>query len=404
MLDRSETTAEAPGTPQSPATVALAGLVALAVAMGVGRFALTPILPMMREDTGLSVADGGWLASANYVGYLLGALSAMAMRVRAATAIRGGLVLIGVVTLGMAIEQRFVGWIVLRALAGIANGWVVVFGFSWCLEKIAAARRPHLNGLVFAGVGTGIAVAGGFCLVLMRVNASSAQAWTGLGLISLIATAVIWRVFGHDDDPTTGEGPQPAAGGRRWDADSLRLVLCFGVTGFGYIIPATFLPVMARQLIPDPLVFGWSWPLFGVATAASTLAAAVLPRLVGNRGLWMLSQLVMALGVALPVFWRGIAGIMLAALFVGGSFMVITMVAMQEARQVAGSRATSLIAAMTSAFAAGQIAGPISVSYVVGAGGDFSKTLLVACALLVASAYALSQSPGFSKKRSDRNE
>src|SRR3990172_11796390 len=176
MLDRSKRTAEARGAARSPAAVALAGLTALAVAMGVGRFALTPILPMMREDAGLSVADGGWLASANYVGYLLGALSAMAIRVRAATAIRGGLVLIGVVTLGMGLEQRFAGWIALRALAGIANGWVVVFAFSWCLEKLAAARRPLLNGLVFAGVGTGIAGAGGVCLVLMQVNASSGQA------------------------------------------------------------------------------------------------------------------------------------------------------------------------------------------------------------------------------------
>jgi hypothetical protein len=81
---------------------------------------------------------------------------------------------------------------------------------------------------------------------------------------------------------------------------------------------------------------------------------------------------------------------MLAALLVGGTFMVITMIGMQEARSFAGGRATPLMAAMTSAFALGQIAGPISVSLVVGAGGGVSAALAVACGVLIVSAYALS--------------
>src|SRR5262245_888003 len=80
--------------PDSARGIAVAGLLALAVAIGIGRFAFTPLLPMMQEDAGLSVADGGWLASANYAGYLLGALAAMAVSARAATAIRGGLLAI----------------------------------------------------------------------------------------------------------------------------------------------------------------------------------------------------------------------------------------------------------------------------------------------------------------------
>jgi predicted MFS family arabinose efflux permease len=146
---------------------------------------------------------------------------------------------------------------------------------------------------------------------------------------------------------------------------------------------------MAKQAIGDPLVFGWSWPIFGAAAAASTVAAAVLSRFAVNRRLWILGHLVMALGVALPVFWPGVVGIMLAALLVGGTFMVITMAGMQEARLVAGEHARALMAAMTSAFALGQIAGPLGVSFVVDADGGFSVALLVAASLLAASAYAL---------------
>ena len=387
MVDRSESLADAPDRVRAPAAVAAAGLVALAVAMGVGRFAFTPILPMMQEDAGVSVAAGGWLASANYAGYLVGALSAIGLPIRAATAIRGGLVAIGLATLGMALDGGFAVWVVLRAMAGVASAWVLVSVSAWCLERLAARRAPALGGTVFAGVGTGIAAAGALCLALMHASASSAQAWVALGVLSLAFTAVAWPVFG--DDASSGAPARSGERGLRWDGESVRLVLCYGAFGFGYIIPATFLPVMAKQAIPDPAVFGWSWPIFGAAAAASTIAAGAWSQFVANRRLWILGHLVMALGVALPVFWPGVVGIMLAALLVGGTFMVITMAAMQEARLVAGEHARALMAAMTSAFALGQVAGPVSVSFVVSADGGFSEPLLAAASLLAASACAL---------------
>src|SRR5215472_17499362 len=101
--------------------VAVAGLIALAVAIGIGRFAFTPLLPMMQQDAGLSMAAGGWLASANYFGYLLGALSATALRIRSVTAIRVGLTTIVVVTLGMGVAHTFNAWVALRTLAGIGS-------------------------------------------------------------------------------------------------------------------------------------------------------------------------------------------------------------------------------------------------------------------------------------------
>src|SRR4051812_29092118 len=95
----------------TPMRTALAGMIALAVAMGIGRFAFTPILPMMRDDAGLSVAAGGWLASANYLGYLLGALWAGAHAARSAVAIRAALAAIAVSTLAMAIAPGMPSWV-----------------------------------------------------------------------------------------------------------------------------------------------------------------------------------------------------------------------------------------------------------------------------------------------------
>jgi predicted MFS family arabinose efflux permease len=370
----------------SPTVIALAGLAALALPMGIGRFAFTPILPMMQVDAGLSIAAGGWLASANYVGTLLGALSAMVVRVPVPTAIRAGLVTIGIVTLAMGIEHRFPGWIVLRALAGIATGWVLPFASAWSLERLTPLQRPALNATVFAGFGAGIAAAGSTCIALMHVNASSAQAWASLGGLSLAVTALIWPIFRAEHDADSGEAQRANAQRHRWDAESLRLVLCYGVFGFGYIIPATFLPAMARQATQDPAIFGWSWPIFGTAAGVSTFAAAGLSRFMGNRRLWSLGHLVMACGVVLPVISPGIVPIMLSALLVGGTFTVITMAGFQEGREVGG---VQMIAAMASAFAVGQIAGPLAVSSVVRTDGGFSDALVVACLLLLASAWTV---------------
>jgi len=376
--------------------IALAGLAALAVAMGIGRFAFTPILPMMLQDAGLSVAGGGWLASANYLGYFAGALWAGAVRVRAPVAIRAGLAAIALTTLAMALDAGFAAWAALRFAAGVASAWVLVHTSSWCLERLIPLGRPILAGVLFAGVGTGVAVAGLLCVVLMSVHAWSSSAWLLLGVASLAVTAVIWPVFSSPNEKTTQTGAVA-----RWSWAQARLVIAYGAYGFGYIIPATFLPVMAWDVVSDPAIFGWAWPVFGAAAALSTVGVALLSGRHGNRVAWICSHVVMAVGVAAPVFWPGMGGIVLAALCVGGTFVVITMVGLQEARTVVAAEgntvvaakgnasASRLMAAMTAAFAAGQIVGPLSVSLLVSAGGGFDAALLFACAALVAGAVLL---------------
>jgi predicted MFS family arabinose efflux permease len=371
---------------------ALAGLAALAVAMGIGRFAFTPVLPMMLQDAGLSLATGGLLASANYLGYLLGALSAMAVRVRPERAIRAGLLTIGIATLAMGAPLPFGGWLLLRLVAGLASAWVLISVSAWCLETLAGYQRPFLNSMVFAGVGTGIACAGLLCIVLSWAEAGSSNAWIALGIVSVVVTTLVWRYF-PPHAAMAGGGRQAKRGHFHWDGQSLRLVGCYGVFGFGYIIPATFLPVMAKNALHGSSLFGWSWPLFGMAAALSTLAVAALVRRMGNRRLWIACHVIMAAGIMLPVLWPQLLTIFAAALCVGGTFMVITLAALQEAKRVAGRDATVLIAAMTSAFATGQIIGPLTISAGAGGNGGFSGGLIAAAVLLTISALLLKDTP-----------
>lgn len=384
--------AEVDGRSRGPVLLAASGLAALAVAIGIGRFAFTPILPAMQSEHAVTLAQGGWLASANYLGYLVGSLWATAVRVRARTAIRLGLLTIGVCTLAMGVVHGFAIGLVLRAIPGVASAWVMVFLSAWILPKLARAGRGALSGTVYAGVGAGIVFAGLACLALFGLAASSDTAWIALGFAALFVTALVWPMLTDEHAPGS---PVSVAAARspRTIPQFWRLVFCYGAFGLGYIVPATFLPIMAKQTIADPRWFGWAWPAFGAAAVISTLLAARFAAVVAQRRIWMLANIVMGVGVLVPVVLPGLLAIAIAACFVGGTFMVNTMAGIQEARRLAGASARILIAAMTSAFAAGQIAGPLLVAGLVHLRNGFQAALIVSAVPLLVAAYLLS-SPG----------
>lgn len=358
----------------------LAGLLALAVAMGIGRFAFTPVLPMMQADLGLSLAQGGWLASANYLGYLLGALLVTHMSWTPAMLLRRGLWLVVLMTAAMGLDTHWAGWLTWRLLAGIASAWVMIGTASLCIARLNALGKTEHSGIVFAGVGCGIIFAGLACMGLTLLGANAAQAWLWLAaaaLAGLLGASVLWRSPAPD---TQAAAPSDSSSTDQAQAAALAateagtgtppmpplhwgLILCYGVYGFGYILPATFLPAQARLMVPDPMLFSLAWPAFGLGSAISTVIASRLARYFSRPQIWAGAQIIMAVGVLMPVIWHTLTAILIAAICVGGTFMVITMVGLQEAQATVGPVAGKRqIAAMTASFALGQLVGPLFFS------------------------------------------
>ncbi|WP_127996077.1 YbfB/YjiJ family MFS transporter [Piscinibacter defluvii] len=354
-----------------PGRIALVGLLGLASAMGIGRFAFTPMLPLMQAAGQLSLPQASALAGANYLGYLAGALACTVWTPAPLRAARTGLAAVALLTLGMALTTLYPLWLALRFGAGVASAYVLVGVSAWAVPALAAAGHARRAGLVFAGVGTGIALAGLGGLGAGIAGWAPAPTWALLGAVAAAVALGVHLALPH----LAGDAARAAASGRGLGPDGWRLVVCYGAFGFGYIIPATFLPALARQQVADPALFGWVWPAFGAAAALSTLLAARWAGRLAPRRLWALGQGVMALGLALAAGWPTLAGLLACAVCVGGTFMVMTMAAMQEARRSAGERAPRLMAAMTAAFAAGQLAGPFSVGLF---GSDPARALALA--------------------------
>lgn len=369
------------------------GILALAAAMGVGRFAFTPLLPLMLRDGTLDAAGGADWAAANYAGYLAGAVTARWLAGNPARGLRWSLVGVAVTTLAAAGGPALYAGLFLRAAAGLFSAWVLVCASGFILGELARRQVGHWGAWIYTGVGLGTAMSG--TLAWLGGRQPAQWLWLELGIVATAAAAAVGlglRNLGGVILPSTPS--TEASGGHR------ALVACYGVSGFGYIVPATFLPAMARQQVSDPLVFGLAWPLFGLA---ATLSVAITARWLSGwprRRVWALAQGVMAVGTALPILTQALWALAGSAVLVGGTFMVTTMAGLQLARELRPAEPTPLLSRMTMSFAVGQIAGPLLVRLLApvcsGDGNAMICANAASTALLAATAAWLWRSAGAS--------
>ncbi|MDM0047272.1 YbfB/YjiJ family MFS transporter [Variovorax dokdonensis] len=363
---------------------ALACMVCLAVAMGLGRFAFTPALPLMLHEGKLNLQGAGLLASLNYLGYFVGALSAAAIHAAPPRMVRIGLVATAALLVGMGLTAHFLAWGVMRTVAGVASAWAFVFSSGWGLRRLAETGKPELTGFIYAGPGIGILVAGlvGGLAGTWGANA----AWLVYGGLAAVCSAAVWRIFDDPHPPLA-----PLADGRATPApkalasaasDARWLIALYGLAGFGYIITATFLPVIARQALPGSAWPDLFWPMFGLAVIVGAIAGARVPARWDNRLLLAAGYGMQALGVLLSVVWPSVVGFALGSLLLGLPFTAITMFAMRDARRLRGNNASGLIGLSTASYGVGQILGPLFAAPLAQRTGNFSVPLLVAASVL----------------------
>lgn len=370
---------------------ALACMVTLAVALGVGRFAFTPLLPLMLHGGGLDLRHGGWLASLNYAGYFVGAVSCVALRHAHAKIVRAGLAATVLLTLAMGLTQQFWIWAVVRFVAGAVSAWTFVFASQWGLRRLAELGAPEWSGVIYTGPGFGIVATG---LLVSAAGGLGARAgWIGFGAISAVLAVLVWTTFDEDRHAPAprahahADTAASAADTRR--ADAFWLVLLYGVPGFGYIITATFLPVIARHALPGSVWPDLFWPMFGAALIVGALAGARLPTHWDNRLMLAGCYVLQALGIALGIVWPNAAGFSFGSVLIGLPFTAITLFAMREARLLRGEHAAALMGYATAAYGIGQIAGPLVAAPLAASTGSFSPSLWLAAGALVAGALGL---------------
>ncbi len=366
---------------------AAACCVALAVALGVGRFAFTPLLPLMLNGGSLDLQHGGWLASANYAGYLAGALSCAAIRFDHARMVRFALASTIVLTILMGFGHLFWLWAAIRFCAGVVSAWAFVFASQWGLRRLAELDVHGASGIIYAGPGVGIVVTGLLGAGAATLHVKAATVWIGFGLGSAVAAAFVWKFFSADIPRSHAARLAPEPSGGR--AQALWLAVLYGLAGFGYIITATFLPVIARQALPGSPWPDFFWPVFGAALAVGAMIAARLPIHWSNRWLLAASYIVQAMGIVLGIVAPSVIGFAIGSLLIGLPFTAITLFAMREARKLRGDNAAGMMGYATGIYGMGQILGPLAAAPIAARTGSFTIALWMATAALLLGAAGL---------------
>jgi predicted MFS family arabinose efflux permease len=386
-------------SPNAARRAALACMAALAVALGVGRFAFTPLLPLMLHGGALDIRHGGWLASLNYAGYFLGAIACVALRMDAARVVKAGLASTVVLVLAMGVTHQFWVWAVVRFIAGAISAWTFVFASQWGLRRLAELGANEWGGVIYTGPGLGIAATG--LLVSAAGGYGASAGWIGFGLVSAVLTVLVWRTF---EPASKAKASATAAAGKNAStqtdahrhrvhphrADAFWLIVLYGVPGFGYIITATFLPVIARAALPVdspwPDLF---WPMFGGALVVGALVGARLPSHWDNRTLLAGCYVLQALGILAGIVSPTAGGFALGSALIGLPFTAITLFAMREARRLHGDNAAGLMGYATAAYGLGQIVGPLVAAPIAAHTGSFTLALWLAALALLAGAVGL---------------
>ncbi|MBU0584990.1 MAG: YbfB/YjiJ family MFS transporter [Alphaproteobacteria bacterium] len=360
-------------------------MIAMAVAMGVGRFVYTPILPGMMQQLGLSAADAGLIASANYLGYLVGAILAAGgwAEGHERHIMLAGLGASALLAGAMGLADSLALFLAVRFLAGLASAFVMVFLASIVFSHLANARRSDLQALHFGGVGLGIASSSALMLFLIAAGTDWRGGWFGAAAISAAGfVAVAWLV---DRGPFVVGHPRREP--KLPDSWALRkVILAYGLFGLGYIVTATFLVAIVREGDGGRQFEAVVWLATGLAGFPSVFLWNRVANRIGLPSAYVLACIVEAAGVTASVATGGLAGPLVGGILLGATFIAATSLGLRLAQLMAPLSARRALALMTAAFGVGQIAGPVLAGVVAQWSGSFFLPSLGAAAALLASA------------------
>lgn len=293
-----------------------AGLCASFVGVGLARFAYTPLIPALIGAAWLSPAGAAYLGATNFAGYLTGAWLSqrVARAIGVRQGLRGALLLTAVSFIACAWPLSELWLSAWRFIAGFTGALLMVLAAPGIVSRLPASRRGVASGVIFTGIGLGIAASG--TLLPLLLDYGLRNVWLGFGALTLLLTALSWQGF-RDPPFVAGLAAKPPR-------QSLRLLRTlyaeYALNAFG-LVPhiVFFVDFIARGLEKGIAIGAGYWVIFGIGASVGPLLGGLLADRIGFRNALRFTYALQAAVVALPIFDVGTIGLALSGLIAGAS-------------------------------------------------------------------------------------
>ena len=365
--------------------VLLAGIFSQILCVGVARFAYTPLLPIMQEQTWMGDAAGGWLAAVNYLGYISGALIAASINDLKLkdTLYRIGLVLAVTTTAAMAFTENLTLWMLLRYLSGLSSAGSMLIASGLILNWLIRHDHRGELGIHFAGIGLGIAIAALAVELMMYLSQGWAEQWLWLSLLGLILAIPAWFWLPRPEvGNTTSSGTtlvdNPPTNRFMW-----LMLAAYFCAGYGYVITATFIVAFVERQ-PELVGMGpMAFVLVGLAAAPAVMVWDIIARHTGYLNALLLTLVLQVGGILLPVVFPSLSVVFLSAMLFGGTFIGSVSLVLTMAGRLYPTKPAKLMGKMTISYGSAQVIAPALTGMLAAKLGNYDLGLWIAGGFVV---------------------
>lgn len=367
--------------------VIVAGICSLILCVGIARFAYTPFLPIMLEQTELTSYSGGWLATFNYIGYLIGvlwiaAINDLSLKYRL---YKSFLILAVLTTIGMGLTTQLWLWSLLRLISGVTSTAGIILAAGFVMSWLHRHGFKTMLGLHFSGLGMGIALPGIFIAIINNYLDWAGQ-WLLIGLLGIVFLLPAWLWMPPPAKQHTTDSQTVAPPSTIWMRLMISAYFCAGV---GYVVSATFIVAILEAMPALQGLGDWIWVLLGIAAIPSCLIWDRIAENIGENLTLICSYLTLILSIVIPAVSGTFVLNLIGALLFGFTFAGIVSMMLRYIGHKFPHNPAKAMAKLTISYGIAQIISPTLVGYIVTVSHSYTLALWGAAIIVLSGVLCL---------------